>query len=593
MKSIKKNIIMYIFILINLINSFILVNMTCGIKNIRFLICDLVILLFICSCSKFFKNKKIYYLIFTIVLTTFCIINSLFYNQFNDFVSIYLFETFFQALDLPGEAITNVFEIKDYIFIIPCLFMVLSVILIKNNPKNISFKYSFIVLVIMLLTFGSNDIYRFKNTWNNIYQVRNFGVYSYQFKDVLETILSFTNIGKEKAVLEVSKFYNEKDFSKDNKYTDIFKDKNVILIHAESIQSMFIDASINGNKIMPNLSKLVSDGLYFTNYYSTESVGTSSDTEFTLNNSILPVGMGTVFLNYENNNYNSSMELLNNLGYYTFSMHGNTCSYWNRDKMYKNLNYQHFYCYDTYDLTDKIGLGLSDKSFFNQSADIIKDISLEYDKFYGTLIMLTNHTPFYNEGKVKFDVGDLEGTIIGDYIKLVHYADEAIGELFDKLEQLNLLDDTVIVLYGDHDAKLKTKDYEAYLKYVYNIDEKLDFYKYEDLTKVPLLIWTKDKLVSGRVDKIMSSLDVMPTLANMLGFESKYALGNDIFSVEDNIVVFPNGNFRTDKIYYNSQLGEYKMYENVDLKYIKQKEEYAKKIVEISNYLIRYDLIED
>ena len=207
--------------------------------------------------------------------------------------------------------------------------------------------------------------------------------------------------------------------------------------------------------------------------------------------------------------------------------------------------------------------------------------------------MLTNHTPFYNEGKVNFDVGDLEGTIIGDYIKLVHYADEAIGELFNKLDKENLLDDIVIVLYGDHDAKLKTSDYEAYLKYVYNIDEKLDFYGYEDLTKVPLLIWTKDKLVSGRVDNIMSSLDVTPTLANMLGFESKYALGNDIFSVEDNIVVFPNGNFRTDKIYYNSQLGEYKMYENVDLEYIKQREEYAKKIVEVSNYLVKYNLIED
>jgi len=287
------------------------------------------------------------------------------------------------------------------------------------------------------------------------------------------------------------------------------------------------------------------------------------------------------------------MELLKDKGYYTFSMHGNTCEYWNRNNMYKSLQYDHYYCYDEYDLTDKIGLGLSDKSFFNQSADKIKKISENYNKYYGTLIMLTNHTPFYNEGKANYDVGPLEGSIIGDYIKLLNYADEAIGELITKLDELELLENTVIVIYGDHDAKFKESDYELYFEKIHNKEVDLDFFEYEDLTKVPLLIWTKDKSVSGKVDKIMSSLDVMPTLGNLLGIDSKYALGNDIFSVEDNIVVFPNGNFRTDKIYYNSQLGEYKMYENVDLKYIKQKEEYAKKIVEISNYLIRYDLIED
>lgn len=594
MKIIKDNLIMITFILTSLINSFILVNMTSGISNIRFLIFDLVVLLFICCFSKYFKNKKRYYLIFSIILTFICVINSFFYNEYNDFLSVYLLETFFQALKLPSEAITNVFEIKDFIFIVQVLIMILVSFFIKDDSKNISFKYPFILLVIMLLTFTSNDFYRFKNTWNNVYQVRNFGFYSYQLKDIFETLLlQFDDFGKTKAVTEVEEYYSLKETNKENEYTDIFKDKNVLLIHLESIQTMFVEASINGEEIMPNLSKLADEGLYFTNYYSTESVGTSSDAEFTLNNSILPIGMGTIFLNYENNNYQSSIEILNNMGYYTFSMHGNKCDYWNRNNMYKELGYQHFFCYDDYDLTDKIGLGLSDKSFFNQSADMIKRISDEHDKFYGTLIMLTNHTPFYNDGKVTFDVGNLEGTIIGDYIKLVHYADEAIGELVNKLDELDLLEDTVIVFYGDHDAKLKTSDYEAYLKYVYNIDDELDFYEYEDLTKVPLLIWTKDSSVKVRVDKLMSVMDVMPTLGNMLGFESYYTLGNDIFSVEDNIVVFPNGNFRTDKVYYNAQTDDYKSYSEIDLDYIKEKEEYAKKIVEISNYLVKYNLIKD
>ena len=43
----------------------------------------------------------------------------------------------------------------------------------------------------------------------------------------------------------------------------------------------------------------------------------------------------------------------------------------------------------------------------------------------------------------------------------------------------------------------------------------------------------------------------------MFNLDYKYALGHDIFSIEDNIVVFPNGNWVTDKIYYNSQKEEY------------------------------------
>jgi phosphoglycerol transferase MdoB-like AlkP superfamily enzyme len=283
-------------------------------------------------------------------------------------------------------------------------------------------------------------------------------------------------------------------------------------------------------------------------------------------------------------------------------MHGNTCEYWNRNNMHLKFGYDHFYCYKEYDLSDRIGLGLSDKSFFNQSVDFIKEIDETYDKYYGTLIMLTNHAPFYNEGKVDFDVSYLEGTNIGDYIKLLHYADEAIGEFINKLDENNLLDDTVIVIYGDHDSKLKTKEYEYYLNYDLENNKILDknnenyididFYKYEDLTKVPLIIWTKDKVVQGNITEVMGTYDVLPTLGNMFGFESKYQLGNDIFSVDENIVVFPNGNWRTNKVYYNGQNKEYKLLtdEEVSDEYLKQKEEYARKIVETSNNLIKYNL---
>ena len=67
----------------------------------------------------------------------------------------------------------------------------------------------------------------------------------------------------------------------------------------------------------------------------------------------------------------------------------------------------------------------------------------------------------------------------------------------NKLDKLGLLENTVIVIYGDHDAKFKESDYELYFEKIHNKEVDLDFFEYEDLTKVPLLIWTKGKIILG------------------------------------------------------------------------------------------------
>jgi len=106
-----------------------------------------------------------------------------------------------------------------------------------------------------------------------------------------------------------------------------------------------------------------------------------------------------------------------------------------------------------------------------------------------------------------------------------------------------LFDDTVIVFYGDHDAKLNTKEYN----YLYNYDPvtgvlkeegdegyiEYDYYANELNRKTPLIIWSKDKKYKGEVNYYMGMIDVLPTLGNMFGFESKYALGHDIFDIKN------------------------------------------------------------
>jgi phosphoglycerol transferase MdoB-like AlkP superfamily enzyme len=205
----------------------------------------------------------------------------------------------------------------------------------------------------------------------------------------------------------------------------------------------------------------------------------------------------------------------------------------------------------------------------------------------------------------------MEGTKLGSYFKSVHYADEALGELIDNLDSEGLLDNTVIVIYGDHDAKLKKSEYLWYYNYDPETDSKLssddpnyktmDYYDYELNRKVPLIIWTKDskgdELLNREVTEVTGMYDVLPTLGNMIGIKSDYALGTDIFSLkedEENIVVFPDGNWLTNKMYYNQSNEEGKLLNGEDTitsDYIEKNTELANKYISISNGIIVYDLI--
>ena len=446
-----------------------------------------------------------------------------------------------------------------------------------------------------------------------------FGIYIYQANDVVSCIKTKMNtmFGYDEAAKKFREYYSTKEKTDPNKYTDIFKDKNVLVIHAESFQGFTMDLKFNDKELTPNMNRLSKEGIYFNNFYAEESTGTSSDTEFTFSSSLMPASNGTVFMNYFNRNYVTTQKLLKEQGYYTFSMHGNNGSAWNRDVMYKYIGYDRFYSKKDYEIDEEIGLGLSDKSFFRQSVEKIKDINNEHDKWYGLLVMLTNHTPFsdiknYSDYSVDLNNDDgtvtpyLEGSKMGNYLKSVHYADEAIGQLMNSLEEEGLLEDTIVVIYGDHDAKLKTSEFER-LYYNENIDsilidpskkiEKIDDYTYELNRKVPFIIWSKDKLNTdyvGTFNIAMGMIDVSPTLGNMLGFYNPYALGVDIFSVDENAIVFPDSNWMTNKLYYNSSKKEYRQLEqdtSISIDYIDKYSRHAELLIELSNGIIDYDLI--
>ena len=129
--------------------------------------------------------------------------------------------------------------------------------------------------------------------------------------------------------------------------------------------------------------------------------------------------------------------------------------------------------------------------------------------------------------------------------------------------------------------------------------KEYDSYQYELGRKVPFIIWTKDSKgtnLNREVKNVMGMYDVMPTIGNMFGYYNKYALGHDIFNInENNIVVFPNGNWVTNKMYYNSQKEEYLSLtdEAITQDEIEKNEEYSEKLLNVSNNMIVFDLLKN
>ena len=648
----KNNVLFITFVITSVLNStllrFFCMHTVENFLSWKAVLADLVVVTAIGAFGYLFKpkNRFNYYMSFNIFLTAICIVNSVYYTFYTSFASISMLSLTQYIGDVGDAVVENVLQLKDMVYILsPIVLTIVHLKLkkksyykkieLKSERKKRAFKtlsFSATLLFIFLVTMTSLDVSRFVKQWNKEYIVMRFGIYIYQANDLIISVQPKINsmFGYDKAHKGFLEYFAEERPMSNNQYTNMYAGKNVIAIHAESMMTNAMYLTFNGQEVTPNLNKIARSGLFFSNFYSQVSVGTSSDSELTYNTTLMPTKSGTAFVSYSDKTYISTPKLLGEKGYYTFSMHANTAAFWNRQTMHKSLGYDRFYSKVDYEIDKEnvIGLGLADKSFFQQSVQKLKKIDAEHDNWYGVLIMLTNHTPFSDidkYGEFPVDIVEtvineqgieeqithpyMEGTKLGNYFKSLHYADAALGEFVTELEANGLLEDTIIVIYGDHDARLSRKEYEKLYNYNFDtkqfIDEddenyrKYDSYQYELGRKVPFIIWSKDmesKGINKEISNVMGMYDVMPTLGNMLGFNNKYALGHDIFEIgENNIVVFPNGNWVTNKMYYNSQKAAYLSLSEqvITEEEISKNSEYANKLLDVSNNIIVFDLLNE
>ncbi|MEI5905857.1 LTA synthase family protein [Bacillus spongiae] len=519
-------------------------------------------LLFMFGIGLFMKSDKKRNRFIFIVTTILAIIlygNVAFYRFFTDFLTLpVLFQTsnFGDLGNSAGELVqwTDIFFFTDVIIL---------AVIMKIRPKMIKFDsftspqrraYFLVALAMMFFNLGLAETERpqlLTRTFDREMLVKNIGTYNYHLYDMFLQSKSSAQraLADGSELTEIENYVKANYVEPDDEMFGIAKDKNLIVISLESLQSFVINNEMNGEVVTPFLNEFIGESIYFDNFYHQTQQGKTSDSEFLLDNSMYPSNRGAVFFTGAVNEYNSLTERLNENDYFTSVMHANRKSFWNRDIMYDSLGYDRFYSVTDYEVTEenKVGWGLKDKPFFDQSIEHIQEMP---QPFFTKMITLTNHHPFdlEDEEDILIEQYDSNSNTLNKYFQTVRYMDEAVEEFVNDLKESGIYDDSIIVMYGDHYgiSELHNPSMAQYL------GKEVTPLVSTQLQRVPLIIH-----IPGMEGKVMSEvsgqLDLRPTLLHLLGMDTSddIQFGSDLFSEDfEEFTILRDGRFITEDIVY-------------------------------------------
>ena len=569
--------------------------------NLMMTISTFAIILMICALIALVFNKKRIKALFiaNVLLTILLIADTNFFRYYYDVITIPVFNSLdSRIMNSVNQSISSLINVKDIIFIIDFPVMLAGLIILDKRVEKIQFYKrtvrSLVLLIVGVLTFftvyGKVEITAF--AYSNNYSAQNLGVFYSHFHSTKLFIRE--KLSEDDDITDEEKGMIEDTFERKNKeriggnYSGIAEGKNLIIVQMEAMQSFVIGRTINGKEITPNLNKFINESLYFDNIYYQTAGGNTSDAEFLCNTSMYPVAEGAIYYRFFENTYNSMPLALKEKGYDTYSLHAYEEVFWNRKEMYKSIGFDNFISVKDYQMDDLAGWhgeALSDMSFFRQSFDKI-DTS---KPFYSFFVTLSCHHPFDYFEDYDFNVGELQGTYLGNYIKAAHYADECIGYFIDELKKRDLFDDSLLVLYGDHKAIPIVNAEELY--------EFLELEEREDtwakLQKVPLMIKYPNQKTPEVISNIGGQIDILPTISNMMGFDFPYALGKDLLNTDKQYAIFRNGTIVTnDYVYINCSRNvyDYKNGTMLDLELFEEEISSYLNELQVSDIIITKDL---
>ncbi len=396
----------------------------------------------------------------------------------------------------------------------------------------------------------------FEDPYNKDLQIKKASIYGYHIADIKNALQI-----KKQAI-----YTNKEDMQKDynnlkQEYKTLYGDsnyelqgaikgKNIIILQLESIQEFVLHKTINGKEITPNLNKFLKENIEFSNMFM-QSYSSTADSEFSSISSMYPMENGMSFSKYPGNSINDIFKMFKQDNYITSYIHGNYSYFWNRGNVYSKLPVDYLEFKDKFeDISENIMGYLSDELLYKQAVEKLKN----YEKPFMTYIVsASSHTNFSLDGledwsKVQIDVGKYKGTFFGNYLESVSYADYAFGTFIEELKKSGIYDDTIILLYGDHNGlEMYNNEMIEYLKETTpNLtvtDIKLNYIRVACGMKIPGIEHLK-------IEKPVSKLDIKPTFAYLCNLDEEFALGTNMFARKD-FICLNNERIVTSRYYFD------------------------------------------
>ncbi len=357
----------------------------------------------------------------------------------------------------------------------------------------------------------------------------------------------------------LNKYFISNKVSKTNQYTGKFAGKNLIMIMVESGSNILLNETY-----YPNINRLIQNSYTFTNNYSPRNICSTGNNEMSTIISLYSINNNCTANVYQNNTYFTSLfNLFNNEGYTTNSFHDYYDWYYDRNTIHKNMGSMNYYDALELDLDFSYTYGAyntwpSDEELITKYLDILaaRDSSRPFMSFITTV---TSHQPYSTSS----EYGDKYMHLFPDeysrelkrYMSKLKVVDNALGLLLEGLENMELLEDTVIVLFADHypyaidiDTLNHALDYDA------SVDNLAD--------ATPLIIYSSE-LEKKEITQYTSYIDILPTIANLfnLKYDSRLYMGRDVLSLEQETpVIFIDGSWKNKYAFYNASTNKVHYY---------------------------------
>ena len=260
----------------------------------------------------------------------------------------------------------------------------------------------------------------------------------------------------------------------------------------------------------------------------------------------------------------------------TYAFHNYTYKYYDRHKSHPNLGFNYIGCGNGLEkLMNCKKWPNSDIEMFNTTTNYYINKNQPFMTYYLTVSGHLNYN-FYGNNMAYKHKNEVQNLSYSDAIK-AYYAtqielDKSMEYLLKELEKNNLLNETLIIISPDHYPYGLTEKEINEVSDI-NRDDKFELYHTSLIMYNPLI----EKTI---VDKIVSSIDILPTIYNLYGIEydSRLFIGKDIFSNQEHIVVLSDRSWITDKGKYNSVSSKFIKTTNEELE-----DNYINKINKIVN----------